>query len=239
MASVKAFADEIKKRESKINILVNNAGVMLIPTRTTTADGFETQIGTNHFAHFYLFQQLKDLLLAGSTPELQSRVINVSSSGHRWATAQLDDLNLEKNYHPAVGYGSSKTANIHMANHIERLFGSRGIHGYSLTPGGIATGLQKHIQEEMEALKDDEEVRNFLRSVEQGAATTVFAAVARELEGKGGVYLENCQVAPLAPQGLDEAGNGRLAHGYREWAYDPAAEEKLWKLSLEAVGLKE
>ena len=239
LASVKAFADEIKKRETKVNILINNAGVMMIPTRTTTKDGFETQIGTNHFAHFYLFQQLKGLLLAGSTPEFQSRVVNVSSSAHRWMTAQLDDINLEKNYSGVIGYGSSKTANVWMANQIERLYGAQGIHGYSLMPGGIRTPLQKYVQEEMEAIKNNEFANKIFRSTEQGAATSVFAATARELEGRGGLYLENCEIASPVAEGLDESGDGRMAAGYAKWAYDPAGEEKLWKLSLEMVGLKE
>ncbi len=239
LASVKAFADEIKKRETKVNILINSAGVMMIPTRTTTKDGFEMQIGTNHFAHFYLFQQLKELLLAGSTPEFQSRVVNVSSSAHRWMPAQLDDINLEKNYSGVVGYGSSKTANVWMANQIERLYGAQGIHGYSLMPGGIRTPLQKYVEKEMEAVKDNVFVNNMFRSTEQGAATSVFAATARELEGRGGLYLENCEIAAPAAEGLDESGDGRMAYGYAKWAYDPAGEEKLWKLSLEMVGLKE
>ncbi|KAH8899354.1 putative oxidoreductase,short chain dehydrogenase [Thozetella sp. PMI_491] len=239
LASVKAFADEIKKRETKVNILINNAGVMLTPTRITTKDGFEMQIGTNHFGHFYLFCQLKELLLAGSTTAFQSRVVNVSSSAHRYAPVQLDDINLEKAYDPAVGYGSSKNANIHMANQIERLYGPQGIHGYSLMPGGIATGLQVHIQEEMDAAAQHPLFKRYIKSADQGAATTVFAAVAHELEGRGGVYLEDCQVAPPAPQGLDETGDGRAVAGYREWAFDPVVEEKLWKLSLEMVGVKE
>lgn len=237
LASVKAFAEEIKKRESKVNILINNAGVMAIPTRTVTSDGFETQIGTNHFAHFYLFCQLRDLLLAGSTPDFQSRVINLSSSGHRVSPAKLDDINLEKGYNPWEAYGSSKTASIHMANQIERLYGSRGIHGYSVMPGGIITPLQKHIQEDIEWAKKDQRTSNWMKSPEQGSATTVFAAVARELEGKGGVYLENCQVAPPIPRILDESGYDRLEYGHSAWAYDQEREEKLWKLSLELVGL--
>ena len=239
LASVKAFADEFRSRESKLNILINNAGVMFIPTNTKTADGFEMHIGTNHFAHFYLFALLKDLLLAGSTPEFQSRVVNLSSSGHRYCPEQFDDINLEKKYDIMVAYGSSKSANIHMANQIERLYGSQGIHGYSVMPGGIYTPLQKHIQAEMESVRASSTYSPWMRSLEQGCATTVWAATARELEGKGGVYCENCAVAVEAPEGLDEAGLGRLQYGYAKWAYNQEMEERLWKMSLEAVGLKD
>ncbi len=135
-------------------------------------------MGTNHLAHFYLFEQLRDLLVAGSTPAFQSRVVNVASAGHRWSPLAIDDLNLEKDYNPAVGYGSSKTANIYMANQIERLFGARGIHGYSLMPGLIATGLQKHVMDQMAATASDKLTMSILKSPEQGCATTVFAAVA-------------------------------------------------------------
>lgn len=239
LASVRAFAEEFRRREGKLNVLVNNAGVMFVPANTKTADGFEMHIGTNHFAHFYLFVLLKDLLLAGSSPEFQSRVVNVSSSGHRFCAEQFDDINLDREYDPVVGYGSSKTANIHMANQIERVYGGQGIHGYSLTPGGIYTPLQKHIQEEMKAVREDSTYANWMKGLEQGCATTVWAATARELEGKGGVYCENCAVAVKAPEGLDESGKGRLQYGYAKWAYNQEMEERLWKMSLEAVGLKD
>lgn len=116
LASVKLFADEVKKREQQINFLINNAGVMAIPTREITKDGFEMQFGTNHVAHFYLFQCLKDQLLAGAkaSPDFASRVVNISSSGHRASTVDLDDVNLEAEdkYSQFKAYGNSKTASI-------------------------------------------------------------------------------------------------------------------------------
>ncbi|TPX17182.1 uncharacterized protein E0L32_003300 [Thyridium curvatum] len=239
LASVKAFADEFKKRESKLNILINNAGVMALPTRQTTSDGFEMQIGTNHFAHFYLFCLLRDHLLAGATPEFNSRVVNLSSSGHRVSTVQLDDINLEKGYERWKAYGNSKTANIWMANQITRLYGSKGIQGYSVHPGGIETPLQKYTPEIMEFARGDDFTVKYMKSTAQGCSTTIFAAVARELEGKGGVFLEDCQIAPPVSEGTTFEGYGQLAFGHEKWAYDPEGEEKLWKLSLEKVGLSE
>lgn len=239
LTSVKSFADEFKKREQRVNIIFNNAGVMAIPTREVTKDGFEMQFGTNHLAHFLLFQCLKDSLLAGAkaSPDFASRVVSLSSTGHRVNPVQLDDVNLEGEgkYTPWGAYGNSKTANIWMANQIERLYGSQGIHGYSAHPGGIATPLQKHVQEMMDAAMKSEVIMNHMKSVEQGAATSVWAATARELEGKGGVYCEDSAVAgPLQK----DAPNPQIATGHATWAYDPEGEEKLWSVSLKLCGLE-
>lgn len=240
LASVKSFADEVKKRESKINLLVNNAGIMAVPTRELTKDGFESQFGTNHLSHFYLFQNLKDLLIAGtkSSPEFTSRVVNVSSSAHRNSPVVLDDINLAKpgNYEPWKAYGNAKTANIWMANYIDRHYSSQGIHAYSLMPGGIATPLQKHVPEMMEAFKGVARVENYMKSTEQGCATTIWAATARDLEGRGGVFCEDCCI--IGPVVSKNDGFDQMGAGYAEWAYNPEGEEKLWKLSNELVGLE-
>lgn len=238
LASVKNFADEVKKSEQKVNVLINNAGVMAIPTREATKDGFEMQFGTNYVAHFYLFQCLRDSLLAGakSSPEFASRVVNLSSSGHRVCTVQLDDINLEADgkYSPWKAYGNSKTAVIWMANQIERLYASEGIHGYSLNPGGIETPLQTHVQEMMDAAMKNKAVWNHMKSLGQGAATSVWAATARELEGNGGVYCEDCAVAGPVPR---KSENPHIEPGYQTWAYDTEGEEKLWGVSLKLCGL--
>lgn len=238
LASVNAFADDIKKREHKVNIIINNAGVMAIPTREVTNDGIEMQFGTNHIAHFYLFQCLKESLLVGAkdSPHFASRVVNLSSSAHRVCPVQFDDINLEGDgkYTPWVAYGNSKTANIWMANQIERLYGSQGIHGYSLNPGGIETPLQKHTQDMMAEARKNKAVMSYMKSVGQGAATSVWAATARELEGKGGVYCEDCAVAGPVPK---VAENPHTAPGHQTWAYDPEGEERLWSVSLELCGL--
>lgn len=240
LASVKKFADEIKSKESKVNLLINNAGIMAVPTRELTKDGFESQFGTNHLSHFYLFQNLKDLLIAGtkSSPDFQSRVVNVSSSAHRYSTVVLDDINLAKPgaYEPQKAYGNSKTANIWMANSIERHYASQGIHAYSLMPGGIATPLQKHVPEMMESIKGIPRFENLMKSTEQGCATTIWAATARDLEGRGGVFCEDCCI--IGPVELKNDGFDFIASGYAEWAYDPEGEEKLWKVSNELVGLE-
>ncbi|KIH88587.1 short-chain dehydrogenase/reductase [Sporothrix brasiliensis 5110] len=243
LSTVKAAADEIRRRVSAISLLINNAGVMMVPTRTETKDGFEMHMATNHLAHFYLFCLLRDHLEAGSAPDFASRVVNVASSGHRWAKPDLDDLQLEKEgaYTPMAGYAASKTANIYMANEIDRRYGSatKAIHGYSLMPGGIRTPLQRHSEEFTEEALKKPELRLYMRSPEQGAATSVFAAVARELEGKGGVYLENCTLAAALTADHDFAGDDGILYGYAPWAFDPAKEGKLWTKSLQVVGLPE
>ncbi|CAK7246089.1 MAG: hypothetical protein STHCBS139747_007711 [Sporothrix thermara] len=242
LATVKAASDELHRQVSAISILINSAGIMTVPTRQETKDGFEMQIGTNHFAHFYLFCLLRDLLEAGSTPEFASRVVNVSSSGHRWGSIHLDDLQLAKEgvYTPSEGYANSKIANIYMANALDRKYGGRAtkaIHGYSVMPGVIRSGLQQYMENADEVFKMPA-VHSYSRSPEQGAATSIFAAVARELEGKGGVYLEDCAIAP-AIDIVDNSPAGQLAVGFAPWAYDPPKEDLLWTESLKLVGLPE
>lgn len=239
LASVKDFADQIKKKEQIVNVLIINAGVMAIPQREVTKDGFEMQFGINYLAHFYLFMCLMDQLLAGAraSSNFASRVVCVSSSAHRITPAVLDDINLEAEgrYKPYVAYGNSKTCVVWMANQIERLYGNQGIHAYSLNPGGIWTPLQKHVQEQMDTAREDANVMRYMKSLEQGCATTIWAATARELEGKGGVYCEDCEVAGPKPA---DAPNPHIAPGYAPFAFDPEGEERLWKMSLGMVGFK-
>ncbi|PYH29646.1 short-chain dehydrogenase [Aspergillus neoniger CBS 115656] len=217
-----------------LNILIENAGVMACP-EGRTIDGFETQIGSNHLAHFLLFYLLKPTLLASSTPEFNSRVVILSSAAHRISSVHLDNLSLEGEYEPWKAYGQSKTAGIWVANEIERQYGAQGLHAFSLHPGGINTDLQRHTsQEQQTAWSQDETLIKIFKSPQQGAATTVLAAVAKELEGQGGKYLEDCQISePYDPS------NGLWGPGYASWAYDVDGERKFWKLSLELVGLKD
>ncbi|KAG9186812.1 hypothetical protein G6011_09920 [Alternaria panax] len=226
LSSVRAFATEFLNRSNnKLNILINNAGVMATP-QSVTKDGFETQFGVNHLAHFLLFQLLKPALLASSTPTFASRVVAVSSKGHRYFAPDLSDMQLREPaaYDPKRAYAHAKTANIWFANYIDRHYGSQGIHALSLHPGGIWTGLQDHLPG-MAAMKE----------MPAGAATTVWAAVGKVWEGKGGVYLDDCQVCPPVPQPSYEL----LDWGYEKWAYDVENEEKLWGMSNELVGFVE
>ena len=230
--SVHECAAAFLSKSRQLNVLVCNAGVMATPN-TRTADGFEMQFGVDHLAHFLLFELLKPALLSSSSPAFHSRVITVSSSMHLASPIQFDDYDLSKQgYEKWRAYGIAKTANIYMANEIERRYGSRGLHGLSLMPGGIATGLQVHVsKEEMDAWQTDPRIKAMWKSPQQGAATTVWAATAAVWEGKGGRYLENCHEAEA-----NRAEDG-LMSGYATWAYDTDAAQRLWKESLTMVGL--
>ena len=229
LESVRTAAQVFLGKSNKLNVLVNNAGIMAAPY-TKTVDGFESQFGTNHLAHFLFFCLVKDTMIASSTPQFHSRVVNVSSSGHMAGEVQFDNYAFESgNYSPWAGYGQSKTANIYMANEIETRYGSKGLHGLSLHPGGIWTGLQKFIPAEtMKEWKARPNVENILKSPEQGAATTVLAAVGKMYENKGRLYLEDCDTAAATETG-DE--------GYMDYAFDNEKEARLWKDSLKMVGL--
>jgi NAD(P)-dependent dehydrogenase (short-subunit alcohol dehydrogenase family) len=130
-------------------------------------------------------------------------------------------------------YASSKCANVYMANYIDRHYGPHGLHATSLHLGGIWTPLQKHITPEtLAGWKSAPGVNNGIKSTEQGAATTVWAAMASEWEGKGGKYLEDCQVAPQIMENATPQDKGHAKH-----AFNPEGEEQLWKDSKGMVGL--
>ncbi|KAI4087759.1 MAG: hypothetical protein LQ344_006578 [Seirophora lacunosa] len=232
--SVRTAAKEILSKTQTLNILINNAGIMAVPDLVKTADGFESQFGTNHLSHFLLFSLLKPTLLASSSPQFNSRVVNLSSSGHRAGPVQIGNYNFERgNYSPYAAYGSSKTANIYMANEIERRYASQGLHGLSVMPGGIRSGLQEHVPDSVKASWDyDTEIKNYMKSPAQGATTSVFAALSSEWEGKGGRYMEDCVASPpLAP------GAGATAAGYAPHAYNVKDAQKLWADSCKMVGV--
>ncbi|KAM0200597.1 hypothetical protein ACHAQI_011572 [Fusarium lateritium] len=199
-----------------------------------TKDGFELQFGTCHLGHFLLFQLLKDVLLASSTPEFNSRVISVSSAAHRDGQINLDDLNWEKTeYNAWAAYGQAKLANAHFANELDRRYGKLGLHSWSLHPGGIFTQLTRHMPNAA-AIMSTPEVKKILKSTEQGAATSVWAAVAKELEGNGGRYLENVSESELL------VGEGVVGGpGYAPQVYDRPTERALWTASLKMLNLED
>lgn len=198
-------------------------------------DGFELQFATNHLSHFLLFYLLKDILLESSTPKFNSRILNVSTSGHRYSPLRLDNINFDGVYNGWLAYGSSKTANIYMANQIERLYGSQGLHGYSLHPGGfLSPNLQKYSKAEIDAVMQDELFKKYATNLEQACATSVYGAVSSEIEGRGGLYLEGASVAEHPVP----AGAHQLEYGYGSWAFDKENEEKLWELSKIMVGVQ-
>lgn len=173
-------------------------------------DGFESQFGVNHSAHFLIFMLVKDTMLKSSSPDFASRVVNVSSSGHMAGEVQSGSHEFENgNYGLWVGYGQNKTANIYMADEIENRYGIEGLHNLSLHPGGIWTGLQKSIPAEtMAEWKKRPNVDNILKRPEQGAATSVLAAVGKEYEGKGRLHLENC----ITAKPMEDEEDGYMAY---------------------------
>ncbi|PVH91373.1 NAD(P)-binding protein [Periconia macrospinosa] len=230
----KCAAEFLAKSDNKLSLLVCNAAVMSTP-EGRTADGFELQFGTNHLAHFLLFQLVKPSLLASATPSYPSRVVNVSSGGHRFSDLHLDNLKLEGIYDPMVAYGQSKTANIYFANEIERRYASQNLHATSLMPGGIWSGLQQYLPRDLvEQWKQTPTLATRAKSAEQGAATTLWAAVGNEWAHKGGKYLENCDVAPPVKEGAQMTDPGYAPH-----VYDEEKEKRLWKVSCELVGVED
>ncbi|CAG9948204.1 unnamed protein product [Clonostachys rosea f. rosea IK726] len=231
LKSVRECAAKFLQKSPQLNVLVCNAGVMTIPTREETEDGFEMQLAVNYLGHFLLFWLLKDAMAKSSTPGFQSRLVNVASSGHQASEIVWDDFNL-KNYNPLTAYGQSKLAQIYMANYVDRHFGPQGIHAISLMPGGITdTNLSQYTPKEMvDSFKTDPVLSKWVKSREQGASTTVLAAVGQEWEGKGGKYLEDCAVA------TPNASIPGLT-GVSDYAYDEGKETRLWELTLKTLGL--
>ncbi|KAH7358314.1 WW domain-containing oxidoreductase [Plectosphaerella cucumerina] len=235
LASVRAAAKSFLDKGDALNLLILNAGVMATP-EGRTEDGFETQFGTNHLGHFLLFKLLKPTLLASSTPEFQSRLIVVASSAHAYGNVRLEDFNFEKEpYNEWAAYGQSKTANILFASEAERRYGSKGLHALSLHPGIIQTGLSRHLPEEVLAsFATNEALLKSMKNPAQGAATTVYAALSKEWEGRGGRYLSNLAEATA----VDPAAGGLPSEPhYFPWAYDRETEEKLWDASCKLVGV--
>ncbi|KPM45242.1 hypothetical protein AK830_g1286 [Neonectria ditissima] len=235
LESVRTAAKNILARTDVVNILINNAGIMAVPELELSKDGFESQFATNHLSHFLLFQLLKPALLKATTPNFQSRVVILSAAAHRISRiGAADDYSFQKSsYDPWLAYARSKTANIYMANEIERRYGSAGLHATSIHPGVIATPLSKHVPDDL-AAKIVQELGTSIKSLEQGAATTVLAAVGKEWEGRGGVYLSDCAEAE---RGEDD---GVVSKGsYVTHTYDAEDEGRLWRDSLKMVALPE
>ncbi len=247
--SVRGAAAELSQRHPQINLLVNNAGVMA-PPLGRTSDGFELQFGTNHLGHFLFTLLLEPNLRAGAP----ARVVELSSAGHRTSPILWDDPNFEHSeYHNFTAYGQSKTANALFALELDRRWSADGVHTFSVHPGVILTDLSRHLTpEDLQWMADraraesgdsaddstsgesaEESIREAyqFKSIPQGAATSVWAATAADLEDHGGAYLEDCHVAAPAE---DPSTSG----GVQTWARDPEQARRLWDLSVDLVGLQ-
>jgi NAD(P)-dependent dehydrogenase (short-subunit alcohol dehydrogenase family) len=220
--------------DRRLNILINNAGVMACPL-SRTADGLEMQIGTNHFGHFLLSVLLAPNLVDGAEHSgHRSRLVSLSSIGHRRAGMNFEDPNYEhRDYDKWEAYGQAKTANSLFAVGFDKRFKDQGVNANAVMPGGIMTPLQRHMsieeQRAMGWLDEHDKPREGFKSTEQGAATSVWAAVGDELDGVGGLYLEDCNQA--VPWSQERPWNGVMPH-----ALDPEAADRLWDLSVKTTG---
>jgi NAD(P)-dependent dehydrogenase (short-subunit alcohol dehydrogenase family) len=241
LESVRACAEGILEAHDKIDVLLNNAGVMVCPY-STNADGFENQLVSNHLGHFLLSVLLTPALIRGAP----ARVIELSSGAHGMSDFDFDDPNFERReYNPWIAYGQSKTANALFALEYDRRLRARGVSAFSVHPGVIMTELGRHMTEEtMQQMQDhvraqagasgtplpDEPPEMTFKSVEAGAATQCWAATASELDDQGGKYLADCQVAVV--------GGDIGENGVAPYAQDSKAAARLWAMSEEWVGQK-
>ena len=158
-------------------------------------------------------------------------MVLLSSSAHRYGGVNFDDFNFEGNYQPWVAYGQSKTANLLTTSELDRRYGKQGVHGFSIHPGLIGIGLMKFLpQETLDGWNSNEIIKSTMKNTEQGAATTVWAATAKELEGKGGLYIEDCRISGPAPPNFEDWDPGYVPHATGE-----DKERLLWEKSLELV----
>jgi NAD(P)-dependent dehydrogenase (short-subunit alcohol dehydrogenase family) len=235
---VRACADGLLAKDELFDVIIANAGVMATPFGHT-ADGFETQFGTNHLGHFVFVNKIASLIRA------RGRLINLSSAGHRYANVNLEDPGFEKTpYEPFVAYGRSKTANILFSVAFDLRHRNRGVRAAAVHPGGIQTELSRHMgPAQLQALVD--RINKQLaaegkgpfefKTIPQGAATSVWAAIVASADEIGGRYCEDCHVSEIVPDDhVITPDNG----GVRAYALDPTAAEALWKKSEELVGEK-
>ncbi len=225
--SVRAFAKQWLADHDVLHLLINNAGVMACP-QARTPEGWEMQFATNHLGHFLLTSQLLPALRAGAP----ARVVNLSSAGHRFSPVNFDDVHFDDHpYDKWESYGQSKTANVLFSLELDRRFRDAGIRSFAVHPGAIMTELGRHL--------DADDIRTLqsrapqgamkFKAVPAGAATSVWAATSPELEGKGGLYLENTHIS--GPRESDDA-----VEGYLPWAMDAEAAARLWTLSEQMLG---
>jgi NAD(P)-dependent dehydrogenase (short-subunit alcohol dehydrogenase family) len=238
LKNVRACADGLLAKGEPLDAIIANAGVMATPFGHT-ADGFETQFGTNHLGHFVLVNRISALLREGG------RLINLSSAGHRFANVDLDDPNFERTpYDPFVAYGRSKTANMLLAVAFDRRHQGNSIRAAAVHPGGVQTALDRHVdpiliqrivEQTNKQLASERKAPFQLKTIAQGAATSVWAAVVAPADEIGGRYCENCHIGHVA---ADHVTISATSGGVRAYALDTNAAEALWKKSEEMVGEK-
>jgi NAD(P)-dependent dehydrogenase (short-subunit alcohol dehydrogenase family) len=236
LASVRACAGRLNAKAEPFDFVIANAGVMATPFGHT-ADGFETQFGTNHLGHFVLVNRIAPLIREGG------RLVNLASSGHRFSDVDLDDPNFEHSpYEPFVGYGRSKTANILFAVAFDRRHRTRGIRAAAVHPGGIHTELGRHMDPGSVEGMVEQINRDLIaegkppfqwKTIPQGAATSVWTVVVAPADVVGGRYCENCHVGEIVP---DDQKISPISEGVRAYALNPNRADALWAKSEQMVG---
>ncbi|HEY3611798.1 MAG TPA: SDR family NAD(P)-dependent oxidoreductase [Pseudonocardiaceae bacterium] len=227
--SVRGFAERIVVSGRRIDLVINNAGLMAA-AHTLVGPGWEAQFATNHLGHFALVNRLWPVIAPGA------RVVSVSSRGHFYSDIRWDDLWFERGYDKWAAYGQSKTANILFAVQLDLLARDRGVRAFSVHPGRILTPLVRHLERQelidrgLFVFDADGNLITEAKSPEEGAATQVWVAASPQLNGLGGVFCEECDVAEPAP-----ADGTRV--GVRDYAVDPVAAARLWALSAELTGV--
>jgi NAD(P)-dependent dehydrogenase (short-subunit alcohol dehydrogenase family) len=235
LKSVRACADRLLTKGQPFDVVIANAGVMATPFGHT-ADGFETQFGTNHLGHFVLVNRIALLIRTGG------RLINVSSAGHRYANVDVDDPNFARTpYDPLVAYGRSKTANILFAVAFDKRHRDRGVRAAAVHPGGIQTELGRYqdpgrIEKMIDRINEQRAAQGKgpfqWKTIPQGAATSAWAAIVASADEIGGQYCEDCHVGHIVPDDLPVGINESV----RRYALDPNNAEALWAKSEEMVG---
>ncbi|MFO1237027.1 MAG: SDR family NAD(P)-dependent oxidoreductase [Alphaproteobacteria bacterium] len=235
LASVRKATDALNAKGETFDLVVNNAGVMACP-KGATADGFETQFGTNHLGHFVFANRIGHLIRPGG------RLVSLSSAGHRFADVDLEDPNFETTpYEEFVAYGRAKTANALFAVEFDRRHKDRGVRAAAVHPGGIMTELGRHMTPEtIQGMLDNIAKAQAAggapafewKTIPQGAATSVWAGIVAKAEDVGGRYCEDCHVAEIVEGGPEVMSRG----GVRRYAIDPERARALWAKSEEMVG---
>lgn len=237
LGSVRAF---VAAWEGPLHLLINNAGVMALPTRELTDRGWELQFATNHVGHFALTTGLHDALAAGAHGDAEARIVSLSSRGHLRSPVVFDDLHFdERPYDPFLAYGQSKTANILFAVEAHRRWSPEGITANAVHPGAIAeTNLSRHMSPDvLEQVWSQVRERHEragtvgVKTREQGAATSVLVATSHQLDGIGGRYFEDCNQGQLLPADFSP----ETASGVAPYALDPENAARLWELSERMV----
>jgi NAD(P)-dependent dehydrogenase (short-subunit alcohol dehydrogenase family) len=215
-----------------LHLLVNNAGVVT-NSLERSAEGWELQFATNHLGHFALAVGLHEALTVGAAERDGTRIVSLSSTAHMRSGVDFDDLQFERRaYDPQIAYAQSKSANSLFAVEATRRWVSDGIVTNTVNPGGVATGLQRNFSTKQRESLDAAEAAGLFtyKTIAQGAATSLVAAVAPEFAHTGGHYLDDCCEAYPVPNDADLAQH---PHGVKKWALDPDTAQRLWRVSLD------